>query len=399
MEDSTFKDVRYHFEQAAKNLKLSDYQQTVIKTAFENEHIYLKSDQKLYTPKNFNLNGCVVRALPGTDGTLYTEALTGATVKIRRIGNMNDYTSPVTTVNGNFSFSDIQYGKYEITVSKEGFRSAYKYIEVRNASCLTLDVICLISNLYGEGYGIASGEVIDSVSGNGVSGLTLILKSDSNAYGTGSTKPTNYVVAETVTGDGGTFSFENIYSGQYTLEIVDNRPVASEAKYVNTYKNIVVFGNDIETRYTISVTNVLNAGSVRIVLEWYSNPRDLDSHLIFSTDPYMKIFYSNKQYYEDGKLCLSLDRDDTDGCGPETTTILNDVSDNYLFYVHRYAGTGTISTSGAKVSVYIGQAQYPKYIFYAPTDNTGDFWTVFSYNPDTQTITTINTISTYYVTP
>ena len=63
---------------------------------------------------------------------------------------------------------------------------------------------------------------------------------------------------------------------------------------------------------------VLPAGDFRIVLNWGANPRDLDSHLRGPCAS--EVMYNNK-VCQAGQLKATLDRDATQGYGPETITI------------------------------------------------------------------------------
>ena len=394
---ATFVDVRLNFEQAAINLGLSDYQKKVIGEAFDNMNIKVDDDNhQPAQPKTVVVSGSVVKAEPVNSSIAY-EPLDGAEVRIRRQNNPNDFGCYITD-HGQFTISGLQYGKYTLTVSKEGFYTVTRNVELRNASSLTLDIICLIENTY-SGSGAASGKVVDAANNVGVEGLTLKLRHGIGVVTTGTNN--NLVIAETTTDYLGNFTFENIPCGQYTLEVIDQRAgVASADKYVKVSKTVIIFGTGTNTYYEISVSNKLDSGSVRIVLEWNAEPRDLDSHLVYDLSTGAEISYLNKTYVSNGTISLNLDVDERFGFGPETTTIYDSVSDKYIFYVHKYAGSGSISTSGAKVSVYFGQAMYPKYIFYAPTDNTGTFWTVFSYDASKgETVTSINTISNTYINP
>ncbi|HXX81993.1 MAG TPA: hypothetical protein VEI46_10625, partial [Thermodesulfovibrionales bacterium] len=89
-----------------------------------------------------------------------------------------------------------------------------------------------------------------------------------------------------------------------------------------------------------------------------------------------------------------LDHDDTDSFGPETTTIVQQFSGVYRFYVHDFTNGGNtsstaLSNSGAQVKVYQGNTLVAT--FNVPTNQMGTVWTVFELNGST--ITPINTIS------
>ena len=95
-------------------------------------------------------------------------------------------------------------------------------------------------------------------------------------------------------------------------------------------------------------------GEVRIVLSWGSTPRDLDSYLYGTADngSDMYVSFTNKNCYGSDALMASLDIDQTNGYGPETTTVYNP-NGVYYFRVVDFNQTGFIGQSGATVTVYL----------------------------------------------
>lgn len=109
-----------------------------------------------------------------------------------------------------------------------------------------------------------------------------------------------------------------------------------------------------EVLFALTVTD---ASMYRIVLTWNAEPRDLDSHLFgqLSDQETFHIYYADMAYYSNGQLVAHLERDDTDGHGPETTTFyLTGVTGSYRFVVHRWSSSGTLTSSGAIVKLYRG---------------------------------------------
>ncbi len=119
-----------------------------------------------------------------------------------------------------------------------------------------------------------------------------------------------------------------------------------------------------------------NLDGMRIVLNWGSNPEDLDSHLVF---PNNHIFFSSKTGDKS-----NLDVDDTDSYGPETITIDNKkFGETYYYFVHDYTNkenpnTMSLSNSDAKVFVYVGQTLTKTY--YIPKNKKGNIWNIFKIN-------------------
>ena len=178
-------------------------------------------------------------------------------------------------------------------------------------------------------------------------------------------------VLMTVTSDSsGKVTLQSLPSGNYTGVIDDDG-------YIRTIFNFTVIGG-LTKSYEVHVSPVLNDSEIRIVLSWGANPRDLDSHFVGGN---IHVYYRQKS-----AKGVNLDCDDTNGYGPETITIDTSTlpKGTYKYYVHHYAGTGTIGSSNARVSIYCGNSLVKTY--YAKSDVTGD-WNVFTINTMTNKIT------------
>jgi hypothetical protein len=112
---------------------------------------------------------------------------------------------------------------------------------------------------------------------------------------------------------------------------------------------------------------------LRVVLNWGSDPADLDSHLVY---PGNHIFWDAKVGQQ-----ANLDVDDTDSYGPETITIdRKHFGEKYVYAVHSYTdffvpASDRLARSRAKVFVYIGQSLIRTY--YVPSQS-GNLWVVFA---------------------
>jgi hypothetical protein len=60
------------------------------------------------------------------------------------------------------------------------------------------------------------------------------------------------------------------------------------------------------------------------------------------------VWYANRKC-QDGGQDLSLDFDVQQGYGPETISVNRAIAGEYRFYVHKYAGSGSIEESEARV--------------------------------------------------
>lgn len=187
-----------------------------------------------------------------------------------------------------------------------------------------------------EGEGVSvQGQIINAQTGSGVSGATLEIRAE-----TGETDP-----LEVQSTAGGRYT-ATLPEGRYTVHIRCSGFV--EEDFDLTVRRAVSNQN-----FTISPQ--LAEGEIRIVLEWGASPRDLDSHLTGTTDSGVQVRtdYTHKSEVRDGVTLAQLDVDDTNGYGPETTTIY-EPNGVYEFYVVDFTGSGTMSDSGATVKIYVG---------------------------------------------
>lgn len=135
--------------------------------------------------------------------------------------------------------------------------------------------------------------------------------------------------------------------------------------------------------FDLYLSPVLEADAWRIVLTWNANPEDLDSHLVFHGDEGScpEMFWNNRRA-TCGGVVANLDVDDTNGNGPETTT-LSDLSrcgrgfnwrrtcERWVFRVRHYTAlyeqyygwpnTHGWSLSGATVTLYNGDHTHGVY--------------------------------------
>ena len=350
--------------------------------------------KKLRKSMNFTIKtpikliGEVVKADGDTDST-NNEVLPNATVKITK-GNVTQTTK--TNSEGIYSFEKLISGTYTITVSKDGYKTATQTINIADEQASYYNsTIELISNTSTEN-GTASGVIYDVLTGNGVKGLTLKIRS-----GMGNT--TGTIVKTIKTGEDGKYSVA-LPAGNYCVQIIDERTLSNEKdRYLTNSFDIKTIGNKTIGSQNGNVSTAISAQQVRIVLKWGEYPRDLDSHLVGPTSDGSKFhtYFSKNGYYEDDIKIADLDLDDTSSYGPETTTIYNPISGKYQFYVHDYSNRANddsleLSKSGAIVQVYIGASNKPAYTFNVPKQK-GTLWKVFEYDSVTKKIKPINEMS------
>ena len=208
--------------------------------------------------------------------------------------------------------------------------------------------------------GILSGVVVDAMTGEGVPEAELVFAGQEDASHTG----------EASTDSKGAFSVE-LDPDVYDVTIT------ADGYVVETFE----FEMEEDRNYSgeqFIISPELAAGSARIVLEWGSEPQDLDSYLIGDSDNGGSVFvsYYRKTASSGGETLAELDVDDTNGYGPETIT-LYDLNGVYRYTVVDYRLTNTLQEYGATVKVYLpGQAQ-PEVITVSPGAGIENIWEVF----------------------
>jgi hypothetical protein len=127
----------------------------------------------------------------------------------------------------------------------------------------------------------------------------------------------------------------------------------------------------------ISISPEMAMEHLRIVLDWGRSPKDLDAHFI--KQGAYHISYRNMKSTDDG--VARLDRDDTNGFGPETITVKTVETDaDYSFHVHDFSNrlndnSKKLSKSGAVLKVYYNNSLMHQCT--VPKDVVGNIWEVF----------------------
>jgi hypothetical protein len=233
---------------------------------------------------------------------------------------------------------------------------------------------------WGGGAPQLGGTVRNAVGGGAIAGALVDLKAGANAA------QSDPSIQSTVTDGAGGYSFGDLAAGDYTLWVT-----------ADGFIDGVVMGIAVSTATTVDIalSPLQQAGETRIVLSWGATPPDLDSYLVVPDTiggPPVHVYYG-----QTGSVATypfaQLDNDVTNGYGPETITIYQQVAGTYQFRVHDYAaGDNAASTtllgSGGRVDVY--QNNELVQTFTVP-NAPGTLWTVFELNG--ATITPINAMS------
>ncbi len=175
----------------------------------------------------------------------------------------------------------------------------------------------------------------DSQTAKPIKGLEIHLESEDSDF------------EETATTDRKGFAtFSDLDDGEYIVTI--NSDIYVEEEF---YLEILA---GIPLTWRFSVTKAPESGSLRIVLDWGENPRDLDLHLEQSGGYH--ISYRDSRTAADGSAWLDVDC--ISGYGPETITVGKWTRGKvYTVYVVDYTDrsrtySDALSKSGATVRVY-----------------------------------------------
>ncbi|MBU1927672.1 carboxypeptidase regulatory-like domain-containing protein, partial [bacterium] len=288
--------------------------------------------------------------------------------------------STTTDVNGTFTAQVQTMRVYDVTVEADGYVTQY----IPNVSAFMLTTtnigsVPMFPNTEVNATTVLTGSIFDGrTTDTGVADSTLVFRAGYN-------ERLSTAVTTVTTDAYGAYSVElpvNVYTVQITNSAYYTRYVTVTVYGPEQTENLPIYANTSESI-------LLNDAFAVITLDWSANPRDLDSHLTGpdTSSTRFHLAYYNKiigQYTGDTQITCAdgiiatLDRDDIDGVGPETTTLCSVEPDGiYKYYVHHYAGNDTMSEGNAVVNVRTANGTSRTYT--APTvGSTGynDIWHV-----------------------
>ena len=270
--------------------------------------------------------------------------------------------------NGDYTLA-LPEGDYLIHITAPGHIDFAAHAAVVVDENTYMETFLMIQGEAGQ-TGVAAGTVVNSLTGYGMEGVTLRFLPDWNSY-TGDDGLQGATVAGTVvTESGGGYSIE-LPIGNYTA-------VATCEGFLSDAFNVIVQPGTT-THQNGTITPQTTGDSYLITLTWGENPSDLDSHMVGTLGDGRRfhVYYNDKTWTEGGETVCELDYDDTTSYGPEHVTLNASGDAPYYYFVYRYAGSGLVSTSGAKVTVHQGNVLIAEYN--VPTDQGGaDYWNVFA---------------------
>lgn len=115
----------------------------------------------------------------------------------------------------------------------------------------------------------------------------------------------------------------------------------------------------------------------RVLLSWEDEPRDLDAHLAATNEaiPGPQVFFSHPRGLVPGVgLYGELDVDYQNSEGFETVTFYDRKDGDYEYFVHHYAGRGTLGRSGGVVEILTGDCESRR--FEVPSGCAEQWWHV-----------------------
>ncbi|OIJ21743.1 hypothetical protein BKP45_03330 [Anaerobacillus alkalidiazotrophicus] len=215
-------------------------------------------------------------------------------------------------------------------------------------------------------YGSLQGAVTDSTTGTRLSGVTVE-----------ATEVHSGRVFTTTTDDQGNYYIPEIFASSDENDENVMITFTSEDYLEETRQVTIQAGETTTTNVSVMPIREDYEDEIRIVLDWGAAPRDLDAHLYgpTPTDANFHVFYGNRSYSYGEETYVSLDVDVTNGHGPETITIYQQIEGEYVYRVHQFSSDEELKNSSARVRVYRGNQLVET--FRVPTDLVGREWYVF----------------------
>jgi len=265
---------------------------------------------------------------------------------------------------GNYMFENLLPGKYRVVIEAEGYGRETGDITIEEGKVNLFEQVLVPNEDLVDIEGTISGKVQNALNATGISGVTMEIRKGVNVL--------SGEIIETLTTDS---------SGNYTLSLkTGSYTVSMKADgYKATSATLVIVGNQTKKK-DLTLSPILADNSMRIILNWGQNPRDLDSHLVKKINGSQKyhIYYRSHNIGRGQSPTIEgdqLDHDDRYSYGPETVTIQNvDANAVYTYYVHHYFGSSSLKNSSAKVEVNYGNQNILP--FNVPNED-GRYWKVF----------------------
>ena len=304
-------------------------------------------DSTVQTPGNVDYNGSLYAY--DIDGDLLTYTI----VESPNNGNVN-----ITNENtGSFTYSPSigYFGEDSFTfIASDGSLNS-------NEAVVNINVTEIL--------GTIQGTITNALNGTSISDVTVIIND-----------------LEAITDHNGMYTiYTELINGDYQV----NTSSESFCPYLGFFE--IPANYDLANyTYNFSLSPIPEAGQIRMVLNWGELPSDLDSHL---KTPEIEgqehhIYFANRGN-SDSSPYATLDWDVVSGYGPETMTINQSFSGNYIYYIYQYSSLGSLNESEGTIQIYNSPDCQGETI-YAPTEGSGRYWYVCDIDGETGEITVIN---------
>lgn len=284
-------------------------------------------------------------------------------------GKVNKSTT--TDMEGNYKLPLLTGYGYFVEFSRYAFiMDLYYGIDIQKGRTTYLNDIKLVPQKY-SGTGSLIGTIMDEDQVTAVSGARILL-----FRGAGSRIPESHLQGQSWSSSDGSFSFADLASRNYTLEI-------SHVGYDTLFRTFPCLSGITSENLNIVMHREKIEGTVRISLKWGDRVHDLDSHLtgpLYSPQlagSRFHVFYKNMRVWEDGFESF-LDEDAKDSGITETITVNPVKSGDYIYYVHNYKNADlphpvALKNSEAMVTLYYNGKKRD----FSPPLKDGNLWAVF----------------------
>lgn len=298
--------------------------------------------------------------------------LSGASIAAYRVsshdGNLSGFAASTSTdLTGGYALA-LEAGQYYLNIYADGYLPfAIADVTVTNDRTTYIENVYLIPET--EDSFDVTGTVRNALTGDALDGVMVRFRTGWNNTSGELAVDASGNQAITTTDAYGMYTI-NMGACCYTAEF-------SKDGFVTGYVNVI--SSSQSGMQDAVLTPVLSNDEFRIVLTWGENPNDLDSHVegTLSNGESFHVYYSHQSHFDGDIEVCNLDVDDTTSYGPETITLRPTTVYPYYYYIHHYAGTGSIATSGAKIQVYQGNNLVAT--FNAPIDQGNEiYWNVFA---------------------
>ena len=199
----------------------------------------------------------------------------------------------------------------------------------------------------------------------------------------------NARVGEVLTDDKGRYAFIAPDGFQFEVTIA--------AKGYTSFSERVFFGlEDYPRRVDAYLSPIMKKAQYRFVLSWGQRPADLDAHLTGPDEGGSGTFHISFRNTHSYLSRHFLDRDSTQGYGPETITLTRLDDGDYDFFVHDWTNqanrqSSRLSSSGATVRLYRESELLQTFLM--PENAVGTVWNVCVLDGRTGEIRVLNEMS------